>query len=199
MYLVDLNGDGKADVCARTKDGVYCALSNGGTGFAGIKPWTTVFTNSGGWNVSAAYWGTLRFPDLNGDGKADICGRGGDAIYCGLSDGTTFGAVTPSAPEFSDAKGFVDIAYAATIQYPDINGDGKADVCGRVSNGVLCGLSLGNGKFGPVTNWQSQFSDAVWKPAANSLTVMFPVSTPGNCRTPVRSTPFNRMTIRVPF
>src|SRR5262249_19241966 len=41
---------------------------------------------------------SLRDPDekfdLNGDGRADICGRGAAGIYCALSNGAGFGPVT---------------------------------------------------------------------------------------------------------
>ena len=39
-------------------------------------------------------WSTIQFPDLNGDGKADLCGRGPDGLHCGLSTGASFDPVT---------------------------------------------------------------------------------------------------------
>jgi len=41
-------------------------------------------------------------------------------------------------PGFSDAKGWKDPAYYSTIQFPDINGDGIAGVCGRGTFGIGC-------------------------------------------------------------
>jgi hypothetical protein len=70
-------------------------------------------------------YSTIRFPDLNGDGLADVCGRGIAGIDCALSTGTGFGLVATWQASFSDANGWNSgPQYYSTIQFPDLNGDG---------------------------------------------------------------------------
>jgi len=39
--------------------------------------WTTAYSDASGWAAQPYYWNTLEYPDLNGDGKQDVCGRAG--------------------------------------------------------------------------------------------------------------------------
>jgi len=134
----DLNGDGKQDVCGRAGAGLYCALSNG-TSFNWPSYWTSGYSDAGGWTVAEYYWGTIEYPDLNGDGKQDVCGRAGGGLLCALSNGTSFSAPTFWSGEYGDGSGWAGAEhYWGTIEYPDLNGDGKQDVCGRAGGGLLC-------------------------------------------------------------
>jgi hypothetical protein len=177
VRLADVNGDNKADVCGRGIDGVTCSLSTG-SGFASPSLWTSGFRDSYGWNASEAYWGTIQFPDVNGDGKADVCGRGVAGVHCELSTGNSF---DPSnnlwTGGFSNYYGWnASKSYWGTIQFPDVNGDGKADVCGRDSYGVHCELSTGS-SFDPSNNlWSTTFSDFEGWSANESYwgTIQFP-------------------------
>ncbi|MCA9595801.1 MAG: VCBS repeat-containing protein [Myxococcales bacterium] len=141
LRMGDVNGDGKADVCARAAAGVSCWLSDG-NGFpdkiAGPK-----WSNADGWD-DIKYWSTLRLADVNGDGKADLCARSATDFRCHLSKGDGFGAAI-TGPALSDAKGWGHDRYYGTIRMGDVNGDGKADVCARGSGGVSCWLSDGAG------------------------------------------------------
>jgi peptidoglycan/xylan/chitin deacetylase (PgdA/CDA1 family) len=77
LYFGDLNGDGRQDVCSRTRDGgVLCALS---TGRRFTKPTTWLAASA---TAAADGW---QLSDVNGDGRADLCGRGPDGIVCGLA------------------------------------------------------------------------------------------------------------------
>ncbi len=49
--------------------------------------------------------------------------------------------------------------YSSTIQFGDINGDGKADVIGRSATGILAALSTGTG-FANAQTWATLFTDA---------------------------------------
>jgi hypothetical protein len=145
IQLADLNKDGKADICGRGIDGIYCALSNGKTGFSSKTRWTTDFSDAGNWGSQQSYFGSIRLVDLNADGRADICGRGTAGIYCALarSDGKPgFGAIKLWTSDFSDSKGWLPAQYGSTIQFGDVNKDGYVDVCGRAIDGVWCGLGL---------------------------------------------------------
>ena len=161
VQFVDVNGDGKADVCGRGAGGLACALSTGAAFATTATLQTTWFNDASGWGASAAYYATIQFADVNGDKKADVCGRGVGGIYCSLSAGTSFGSFDLWQPDFSDANGWkAGPAYYATIQFPDVNGDGKADVCGRAAAGLACALSSGTafGAFGALQT--ALFDDA---------------------------------------
>jgi hypothetical protein len=131
-----------ADICGRGAAGVYCALSNGSS-FGAFTVWTTGFSDNHAWDASESRWGTLQFPDVNGDKMADVCGRSIAGVWCEVSTGSSFTPTyVPWIQEYSDAKNWnSNPAYWKTIQFPDLNNDGKADVCGRGEYGLLCALS----------------------------------------------------------
>jgi C1A family cysteine protease len=159
VAYADVDGDGRDDVCARGTAGVSCARSNG-TSFPGLSLWSSNFSDANGWNLPR-YYDTIQYPDVNGDGRADLCGRGGAGIYCAISTGSSFTNLSLWASTFSNANGWsLEQAYS-TLAYPDLNGDGKADVCGRGSDGIICALSNGS-SFSATSVWESHFSDAGW-------------------------------------
>ena len=157
IRYADINGDGKSDICGRGTAGVYCAISDG-TKFQNFALWLNNFSDANHWD-QPQYYSTISFPDLNGDGKVDICGRGGAGVYCALSNGGGFQNFALWMKDFSDANHWDQPQYYSTITFADVNGDGKADVCGRGAAGVYCALSTGSG-FGKATLWETTFSDA---------------------------------------
>lgn len=56
-----------------------------GEGIGPPQVWEGGYGNANGWAVKDYYFGTIRFPDINGDGKADICGRNVNGIVCGTA------------------------------------------------------------------------------------------------------------------
>jgi hypothetical protein len=161
IQFPDVNGDGRADVCARGAGGVGCAISNGLDGFGPVATWSTDYADAGSWASSQSYWGTIQFPDVTGDGKADICARSSGGIFCGVSNGTSgFSAPTVWHTNYSDDVGWANSpSNWATIQFPDLNGDGRADVCGRSGDGILCATSNGTNGFGPANTWGPPFNN----------------------------------------
>lgn len=111
------------------------------------------------WVLSEGYWGSIRMGDVNGDGKADVCGRGAEGVWCALSHGTGLAEPTRWTTAFGDDWGVSEAWYGATLQLGDLNGDGRADVCMRMHDGVRCALSHGS-SFGQATPWTDRFSDA---------------------------------------
>jgi hypothetical protein len=171
IQFPDVNGDGRADVCGRGALGVYCALSNGSS-FGSAVLWNGDFSDANSWN-QPQYYRTIQFPDINGDGKADLCGRGTLGVYCALSNGSSFGAITLVNTNLSDANLWNQVQYYSTIKYPDVDGDGKADLCARGVLGVSCALSTGT-SFGTMTLWNNNFSDANgWNQAQYYSTIQF--------------------------
>ncbi|MDY7230335.1 S8 family serine peptidase [Hyalangium rubrum] len=174
LQFADVNGDKQADVCGRGTDGAYCALSTG-TGFSAATLWGYGYADATGWGQQAHHWQTLRFPDLNGDGLADVCGRGGDGMVCGLSDGTRFGSLSFWTRSFSNSTYWEDDPkYWQTLQYVDLNGDKRADLCGRGTDGVYCMLSTGSA-FGQFFRWTTDYGDnSGWGQAYHWQTLRFP-------------------------
>ncbi len=167
IQFPDINGDGRKDVCGRASNGIWCALNNF-FDFAPPTKWTPSFGDDSGWASHPSHWATIRFPDLNGDGKADVCGRAFDGIHCALSNGASFEPLSKwdAHSTFSDQNRWnTDPSYWETIQFPDINGDGKADVCGRGFSayggmGIVCRENYHGQVFAPDAVRSNFFSDA---------------------------------------
>jgi hypothetical protein len=137
-----VNADGRADVCGRGGAGIQCAVSNG-LGFGTVTVWQGNFSDQNGWNAGPEHYGTIDYPDIDGDRRADVCGRGGAGVYCARSNGQQFLGPHLSSPIFSDAAGWDDHpSYYGTIAFPDVTGDGRADICGRGSPGMWCGTGV---------------------------------------------------------
>ncbi|AKV00755.1 Rhs family protein [Labilithrix luteola] len=134
LALADVDGDGKADVCGSSVRGITCALSDGHR-FGRAHRWST----EGGLAKGLAQ---VRYGDLNGDGRADVCTDSGRAIRCAFSNGRGFLQSSSWLDENAlAAQGWTTPELAATLQLGDINGDGRADLCGRGPDGLSCALA----------------------------------------------------------
>ena len=145
-FVVDLTGDGKADLVGFGIDGVWTALGNGDGTFQTPKRVLEGFNVEQGWRVDQH----PRFVvDLTGDGKADIIGFGGKKVWVALSNGDG---------TFQDPKPVLDdLVYSKSWrvdQHPrfvvDLTGDGKADIVGFGDDGVWTAVSNGDGTFGEL-------------------------------------------------
>ncbi len=116
------------------RDATYFSVTNQFGDADGTSPW---------------YAQTFRLGDLNNDGRADACMRKLDGIYCALAGTSGFGAYSRWTTEFSDALGWATDIHGTTIQLGDINGDGRADVCGRGGAGIICANSNGTSFTNP--------------------------------------------------
>ncbi|MFY0565416.1 FG-GAP-like repeat-containing protein [Archangium lansingense] len=165
----DLNGDGKADICARHSGGIECWRSTGTSfvyAFSG-----PAYTDASGWGAQEHY-STIRFPDINGDGKADLCARHSGGIQCHFGTGTSF-VYGFEGPGWASAHGWSAAEHNATIQYPDINGDGRSDICARHSGGMQCYRSTGNG-FVYAFDGPAYSSASGWSAAQHYSTIQTP-------------------------
>lgn len=154
-------------VCARGDAGAFCIRKSGNVfGGGAIHEMSYAFADFYGWD-SAAHFSTFDFVDVNGpivgiDGTkqvdTDICGRGNNGVLCATwlpqSGGTTWMWERPVwwTSQFSNAAGWADKRYYNSIVFGDINGDGRADICGRGSGGLYCGVS----NMFPPTNRAAQ-------------------------------------------
>ncbi len=145
LQFGDVNGDGRADVCGVSPQGVTCALSNGNH-FGALKRWsigTDVrdFERTP-WFVLPHYRETMRLGDLNGDGQADLCYRAPAGMTCALSTGSEFLEATLWLHDgMSDADGWLAPRAGRSLELVDLNGDGRADLCGILDDRVLCAIA----------------------------------------------------------
>jgi hypothetical protein len=165
LLLLDVNGDGLADVVGIAGDGVHVALSTG-TGFAPATVWLSDFGTTGGWSNMDTYPRT--FADVDGDGRPDLVGFKNDGVYVALNTGAAF-ALEPGkwSTDFGSAS---TVAYATQANNPrllqDMNGDGLPDLVGFASGGVYVGLNTKTGfaavsapmlaDFGVNAGWTTQ-------------------------------------------
>jgi len=98
------------------------------------------WSDADGWG-NEKYYSTINMIDINGDGKTDICARLSTGIECYLSEGTGFSSTKITGPAWTDAASWDSEKYFSTIQFADINGDGKNDICARGVTGIECYLS----------------------------------------------------------
>jgi hypothetical protein len=165
IQLGDVNGDGKDDLCAINVgapvapegEGVICALSNSnGTSFGSRQLWLSKAALPSELLTNPGYYRTVRLANVGGTTAKDLCFRASAGIVCALSQGTQFGTPTVWSASFADPN-WLPLYHSGTIQFADINGDpnGYADVCGRGSVGIRCGLSNGTSSFEPTSIWTS--------------------------------------------
>ena len=166
LRLADINADGLDDLCARGAAGLRCYPSTG-TAFGDAIP-TTHFADADGFTAADKY-GSLRMGDIDGDGTADVCGRGADGVDCYLSDGAGF-PTHVSGPAWTDASGWTHPRFFSTIHLIDVDGDGKADLCARSATDFRCHLSDGASFGEPVI--KEILTDATgWDDPSNYLTI----------------------------
>lgn len=142
FQLGHLNKDNNADLCIRGPDGIRCARSTG-TRFVTPTLWTQMsFDDAQGWGTSAARYKSIKLADVDGDGLADVCGRHSTGLVCSFSKSTSFRDYRyVTNTHFGDAQGWSAVEYGSTLMLGDVNGDGRADLCGRASTGLVCTLA----------------------------------------------------------
>jgi hypothetical protein len=164
--LVDVNGDGRADIVGFGIAGALVSLARADGTFS--KPTLGIldFGTNQGW---AAQNGLVRtVGDVNGDGRADIVGfsSAGTMISLGNGDGT-FSSISLDLADFGVQQGWTsDDQFHRTLA--DVNGDGSDDIIGFGTAGTWVALAKGDGtfktplfaidNFGKDQGWSSQNS-----------------------------------------
>ncbi len=140
IQLIDLDGDGRDDVCARAAAGLVCHLSTGdGFGPAISGP---ALADDSGWRDDSNFQ-TIRFADVTGDGMLDVCARANAGYRCWAFDGAGFGNRI-GTDLLVDDSGWTGERYYRTIDFVDLDRDGRSDLCARAARGIACWRSLGD-------------------------------------------------------
>jgi YD repeat-containing protein len=131
--VVDVNGDGRADIVGFSADGVKVALAQpNGTFGAAVTVLQEFGTNAGGWVNNQT---NPRFVvDVNNDGKPDIVGFGNEYVYIahGKGDGTfdkTIARLSPYVASWGSQG-------ARPRFVGDVDGDGLAELLAVGADGV---------------------------------------------------------------
>ncbi|WP_165360893.1 FG-GAP-like repeat-containing protein [Candidatus Chloroploca sp. Khr17] len=149
--VIDVSGDGKADIVGFGNSGVYVASATG-TGFLRPQNYHTHF----GYDLAAGGWRVDRhlrlLGDMNGDGRADIVGFHDNGVYLARSTGTGF---EPEYLTLENSFGYADAAGGWRIdRHPrmlvDVNGDRRVDIVGFGDVGVYVAFSTGEGFTVPM-------------------------------------------------
>jgi uncharacterized protein (TIGR03382 family) len=133
IRLADVDGDGDRDLCVRTGDGLRCWRWTGET-FGGEALVGPALSDANGWGAFE-YFSTIRFADVDADGRDDVCARSAAGLHCWLSDGNGF-PTRVDGPAWSDAAGFGLFLYPPSLR---LAGGGPrcrpvAEVCGNAQD-----------------------------------------------------------------
>ncbi|WP_353808869.1 FG-GAP repeat domain-containing protein [Agromyces sp. SYSU T00194] len=131
IQAADLDGDGDDEIFGRGAGAVVIADFAGGSWHISSLGH---FTDSGGWGA-AEYYSTIQAADLDGDGRAEILGRGHDGMTVYGFEGGAWVHLSSSGP-FTNADHWDDAKYYRTIQTADLDGDRQAELIGRDAGGL---------------------------------------------------------------
>ena len=159
--LADVSGDGKADIIGFSSNGMVISRNDGGGHFTVPELVLSQFgTNVGGWTSQDQYPRMLA--DVDGVNRTDIIGFSSNGVVVSLNDGSGhFAAPEAVLSQFGiNAGGWTSQdQYSRMLAY--IDGDGRPDIIGFSSNGVVVSLSDGSGRFTAPEPVLSQFATNV--------------------------------------
>lgn len=139
-FVLDINGDGKADVIGFGDAGVWTAIGDGSGGFPGGANFAHPnFGYNQGWRVNLH----PRFvADLDKDGLADLILFASDGVWTAFQnpDGTfTETTPGPAVPNFGLAQGWHVHKHPRYVV--DLDGDGYPDIIGFGDDGVWAAIN----------------------------------------------------------
>lgn len=157
--LVDVNGDGRADLLGFANFGTVVALARADGTF---EPSKLAIADYGagvqGWLNNDTF--PRLVADLNGDGRADILGFAnfGAIVSLANADGTYQNSQL-AIGDFGASFGWNSQARFQRV-LADVNGDNKADLVGFGNSAVIVALGNGDGTFAPTKTGIADFGYA---------------------------------------
>src|SRR5206468_1397275 len=136
IQYADIDGDGRAELVARGGVGIHVYKCDPASHTWSGPFYGPAFSDASGW-AGPHYYATIRCADIDGDGRAELLARSGVGIHVYKCDPASHTwAQLPDGPALSDASGWSNAQYYATIQYADVDGDGRAELIARGSVGI---------------------------------------------------------------
>ncbi|MCA9620668.1 MAG: VCBS repeat-containing protein [Myxococcales bacterium] len=173
----DVDGNGRIDACVRKPSGIWCALGQPGVVEAPLERWSSSFSAANGWD-GESHAPTIQLMDMDGDGDADICGRGVEGVFCALSVGTGAAPAEKWSVEIDYSDEYPDnkqpFSYL-TFRIIDIGGSKQPDVCIGVP-GLHCAINKAPGtlELNLSSKWQGMTDHPSWKEEQYYRTIQFP-------------------------
>jgi hypothetical protein len=140
--IVDMNGDGRADIVATDSNCVFVTLNANSNQFGQRSCWTRNFTiNNGGW-VNG--YNERDFLDLNGDRLPDLIGFINNTVYVSLNvNGTQFGSAQTWCNYFVETNN----SLYKLKSFSDVNNDGFVDLVFLVASGLFVLINNNGTRF----------------------------------------------------
>jgi RHS repeat-associated protein len=142
VRLLDLTGDSGAEMVWQQGSRWNVFQLGDSTTTPGAKEWKALGALTG---IPTTSLGSVAIADLDGDYRMDVLHTSGTSIQVrfgtenGLVDGGRQPAIDPARPSILPGN--------ASTQFPDINGDGLADVAYLAASELQLYLGRGNGTF----------------------------------------------------
>ncbi|KAG8829383.1 hypothetical protein FRC17_006674 [Serendipita sp. 399] len=157
--MLDLTGDGRADIVGFGGAGVLVSKNNGDGTFGPAE----LALNHFGYNTSSGGWKVDTHPrilfDANGNGLPDIYGFGHPGVYLSINNlnvDSTFKLPTLVVEDFGYTSGWRVDRHPRFVV--DLTGNGTGDIVGFGDAGVFVSLNDGKGNFSPVTRVVDDFA-----------------------------------------
>jgi lysophospholipase L1-like esterase len=153
VQFADLNGDGKADylIVSQADGSVQAYLNGGPDAFGGDWLWFPQGTIATGVGADPATT-TLRFADINGDGRADylVVNNITGAVQAWLNGGPnpSGGWIWYPQGQITAGLGSTPSGQIHNVIFADINGDGRADYLLVQANGDMAAWLMNGGDTG---------------------------------------------------
>jgi hypothetical protein len=151
IQCADIDGDGQDELLARGGGGLMPFKYNAANQTWMSLPWLTAMSDSNGWKDPSCYE-TIQCADIDGDGKLEVIGRTsnaypeGSGIRAWKYNGSSWDELA-WGPGYSDGNGWLAPSYYQTIQFADIDGDGRDELMSREGGGTQVW------KYGTDNDW----------------------------------------------
>lgn len=171
IQCADIDGDGAKEILARNAIGIVGVKYDKNSQMFIALPDGPGFSDASQvWNLPP-YYSTIRYGDINGDGRDELIGRDQLGVQAHRYDPTTrqwifLAGYDPRTPRWTDngtdGKGnslpdsngtsWNQVEYYSTIRLADVNGDGRAELIARDKDGIQ--------------TWKFDTASAVWNRAS---------------------------------